>query len=228
MGWVHSRIAACVLVFGCSTACADVINFDDEATFRSAVLDPLVIVNLDAPPFDVFVPTYLASEPAARLAFQAMGIQFTGIDPRIIGGQQGQISKPGRDRLLANGDGFEFYGDVQNSGNVVVNVQAATAFGAWTNIGDVGSIVVYSGTDRAGSVLGEASIGNGSFGGLLSTTPFRSVEIRCEQGDHKCGLFDLQLAVSPVPESKVYLNLIAALGLLRLFRKVGDRRVADR
>lgn len=219
------RLAACALVLGCSSATAALTTFEDETTFQNALRDPLRFVNLDAPPFDVFIPTFPASDPAVRSAFEGVGIRFAGIDPRIIGGQQGQIVKPGRDRLLANGDGFEFYGDAVNSGNVVINLQFATAFGAWTNMGDVGSIVVYGGENRTGAILGEVEIGSGQFGGLVSTVPFRSVEIRCEQGDHKCGLFDLQLAVSAVPEPSMYMNVAVALGLLGFARRMRRPRL---
>lgn len=222
-----SRIAASTFLLACSSAGAEVSVFSDESAFRNAVVDPLTVVNLDAAPLNAFTPPFLASAPGPRAAFEGMGVYFVGIDPQVFGGQDFQIAKDGRDRFFANGDGFAFYGDAVNSGNIVINMGAATAFGAWVNIGDVSTIVAYSGANRTGTKIGEAAIDSGGFGGLVSSTPFGSVEILCEQGDHKCGVYDLQFAVTAVPEPGAYLNLLAALGVFgmaRRFRQSGGNR----
>ncbi|MEM7468167.1 MAG: hypothetical protein AAF387_14930 [Pseudomonadota bacterium] len=199
-----------ILIIGLSSPVnAAVSTYTDELDFQSALFN-VTIANLEIAPLsaDDLVP---ASDPE----FLSLGIDV--ITPTsILGGQASQIPKPGRDRLILNGAG-------SIGANFAFNVTSPQhGVGALPNvfngIGDGGHIRIYSGPNLTGNFLGQVNFGTptGSFGGIISTDPFSSVEITCEfDADLRCGIYDLQIGSTPVPLPGGAMLMLSAVPFLR-------------
>ena len=215
-----AALAAFTLVS--QSAWSAAITFTSESAFQAALTGPPTLLNLDAAPLNAY-PSGSSVEDAGLAADLAgLGVNFQLINAQIVDGQAFQITKPARDRLILNGDGF--YGDTINSGNIALDMLViADAFGVLTNVGDTGVIRAYSGSGLTGTLLGTVNIDTGGFGGLITSAPIGSIEVLCEGGDKKCGLYDMQygVAVVPVPAA-VWLfgsGLLALTGFKRRCRR---------
>lgn len=127
--------------------------------------------------------------------------------------------------LIENGVGF--YGTTNP--HVGINfVGIVNAVGVSSNPRDGGTILLYSGLDGTGSVVGSVGFGHPGgagpdFGGIVMAGSAKSAVFTCDfDFDLKCGLYDpifgyKQVAQIPVPASSVL--LVGGLGLL-----IGARR----
>jgi hypothetical protein len=199
------RVAIVILlVFGASSTGHGATVYASQPLFRSAITGDYTLVNLDAPPLAGFTAPYRVEDTNPAAEFLALGIDFVGVNARILAGQDAQIPTPGRDRLIANGRNFD--------GEVVVNfTDPVNAVGVFSNSGDGGQIFAYSGAGLSGELVGIAQFGSGGFGGLVATGTISSALFTCEfNADLRCGLYDIQfgtLALVPLPAP---LGLVAA------------------
>jgi len=176
---------------------ASVTAFANQAAFEAALSREFTLVNLDDQPLVGFTPPYHVEDAGPAAAFAQLGIDFQVFDAEVNDGQAFQIALPGRDRLILNGVGGPTGGDL-----VIDLVDPVHGFGAWSNDGDGGHVRAFSQPRLGGTLIGEADLGSGSFGGLVSTDLIRSVEITCEFNfDLECGVFDIQFGTTwpPVP-----------------------------
>jgi hypothetical protein len=155
----------------------------------------------------VFNVPYFVEDSGPADAFAQLGIDFRTFDAQVVGGQDFQISEPGRDRLIINGTGST------TAGNLVVDlVETVHGVAARSNDGDGGEIRAFSQPALGGTLIGVASLPSGGFGGLISTDPIRSVEITCDFNfDLTCGVYDIQFGN---PEAPVPVPAIATTALL--------------
>ena len=176
-----------------SATTASITSFSNQATFEASLTGSFTLANLDDPPLVGFVPPYNVEDAAPAAAFATLGIDFQTFVPAVVDGQAFQISLPGRDRLILNG------ANSSTGGNIILDlVEPVDGVGAWSNDGDGGRIRVFSGPGLSGTFLGEVGMLSGSFGGLISTDPIRSVEITCDFNfDLICGVFDIQHGTTP-------------------------------
>jgi len=208
------------LIAAASAASAAITTYSNQATFEASLTGSFSLTNLDDQPLVGFVPPYNVEDAGPAAAFATLGIDFQTFNPQVVDGQAFQILVPGRDRLIINGAGSS------TGGNIIVDlIDPVDGVGAWSNDGDGGRIRAFSGPGLSGAFLGEADILAGSFGGLISTDPIRSVEITCDFNfDLICGVFDIQhgtklapVPVSPLVGAALFLGL-AALGISALRR----------
>lgn len=208
-------ISAALAVAAVSTAQASTA-YANEAEFQGALTGSFTLLNLDAPPLSVFASGYHVEDAGPAASFAAFGLNFTHVNAFVLGGQDYQTAKPARDRLLLNGDAF--YGNGINSGNIVFDMLVpAHGIGMWTNSGDIGRIRAFTGAGLTGTLIGEADIVVGGFGGLVSDVAIGSVEVLCEWQDHACGVYDLQfgtVATAAVPEPQTYALMLAGLAAI--------------
>ena len=201
-------------------ALAQITTFDDQGAFEAALGASFTLVNLDDQPLSGFAVPYTVEAAGPAAAFSSLGIDFQVFDAAVVGGQAGQISEPGRDRLIINGAGSS------TGGNLVIDlVDPVDGFGARSNIGDGGRVRAFAEPGLAGTFLGEASISSGGFGGLISSQPIRSVEVTCDfNADLICGVYDLQHGTQattvPIDARLVVLLLLglAGVGVMMLQR----------
>lgn len=176
---------------------AQVTTFNDQPAFEASLGASFTLVNLDDQPLSGFALPFTVESPGPAAAFSSLGIDFQVFAAAVVGGQAGQISEPGRDRLIVNGSGSS------TGGNLVIDlVDPVDGFGARSNIGDGGRVRAFSEPGLTGTFLGEAAIGSGGFGGLISEEPIRSVEVTCDFNfDLICGVYDIQhgTQATPVP-----------------------------
>jgi hypothetical protein len=197
--------------------------YTNEASFQSALTGGVTLVNLDAPPLSAFASGYHVEDAGPAASFAGFGLNFTLVNAFVLSGQDHQIAKPGRDRLLLNGDAF--YGNSVNSGNLAFDFLAPVhGIGMLTNNRDVGRIRAFTGAGLSGTLIGEADIVVGGFGGLVSDVAIGSVEVLCEWEDHACGVYDLQfgrlaMVPNPVPEPQTYALMLAGLGVMVLLAR---------
>lgn len=226
-----SFVAATILFLAAnlgSPAHAQVTTFNDQAAFQAALSGAFTLVNLDDQPLSGFAAPYTVEAPGPAAAFSSLGIDFQVFDAAVIDGQAFQISVPGRDRLIINGVGSSTGGDL-----AIDLVDPVAGFGARSNINDGGRVRVFSGPGLSGTFLGEAAIGSGGFGGLISTQPIRSIEVTCDfDFDLICGVYDLQhgTQAAPVPIDPrvgvVLLFGLAGVGLV-MVRRSGRLPIAN-
>ena len=207
-------IAAAIAVAAASPGAQASTAYTDEASFQAALTGGFTLVNLDAPPLSAFASGYHVEDAGPAASFAALGLNFTHVNAFVLGGQDHQIAKPARDRLLLNGDAF--YGNSVNSGNIAFDLLAPIhGIGMLTNNRDVGRIRAFTGAGLTGTLIGEADIVVGGFGGLVSDVAIGSVEVLCEWEDHACGVYDLQFgalaSANPVPEPETYALMLAGL-----------------
>lgn len=207
-----------------SAASAAITTYSTQATFEASLNGSFFLANLDDAPLIGFGPPYHVEDAGPAATFASLGIDFLTFNPEVVDGQAFQIVLPARDRLIIHGLGSS------TGGNIIIDlIHPVDGVGAWSNTGDGGRIRAFSGPGLSGVFLGEADLLAGSFGGLISTEPIRSVEITCEFNfDLTCGVFDIQhgTEAAPVPVSPlvgVVLFLgFAVLGVSALLQ----RRVA--
>jgi len=186
---------------------ATIVTTQNESAFQSAFTN-YTLLNMDNATFDPLGPSFQLSD--ANPLFSLFGIQSVGYNADVISGQAFQLSKPGRDKLIANGHGFGGHIAFDFANNIF-------GIGALSNLGDYGTIRAYSGTGLSGALLGQVTMSEGGFGGLISTTAIRSFEISCDfNADLKCGVYDMQFSgqaiAVPAPASLI-LFLVALAGL---------------
>ncbi len=202
-----------VIAMHALAAGADVTSYANQVAFEAALPEEFTLVNLDDQPLVGFAPPFNVEDAGPAAAFEQLGIDFQVFDAVVVDGQAFQISLPDRDRLVLNGVGGPTGGDL-----VIDLVDPVHGFGAWSNNGDGGHVRAFSQPRLGGTLVGEADLGSGSFGGLISTDLIRSVEITCEFNfDLACGVFDIQFGTtsSPVPLPPwVATTLSAALACL--------------
>lgn len=207
---VRIWLGSALLALACGSASAAVSTFTSQASFEAQLDGSFTLVNLDAAPLNTFGSSYRVEDAAPALAFADLGIDFFGFNARVATGQDFQITLPGRDRLIFHG--------ANNGGLVTVNfLSPVDGVGVFGNVGDGGLVRAFSAPDLGGSFLGQASFGNGGFGGLTSTLPILSAQFTCDfNSDLRCGLHDLQFGTfaNAVPEPQTYALLVAGLGLL--------------
>lgn len=220
-----SRILCAVLLLavqsGTSVSYAATVPYYDEASFQVA-LDTYTLMNLDAAPFNTFGDPYNVQDIGPAAAFLAAGISGFGANHQVLAGNDIQMSKPGRDRLILNGSGF-------GVGDMVFNFSTpVNGIGAWSNdhptFGpDGGEIIAY---DSNGLEIGRVAFGQspataGGFSGLISDQAIASAEITCTfNNDFKCGVYDIQFGttVIPIPPA-VWLFGSGLLGLVGMARR---------
>jgi len=190
---------------------ASVITYTNETDFQNALTNGFTLVNLDAPPLNQYAGGYRVEDIGPSSAFASLGIDFQFVNAQVIDGRAFEIPKAGRDRLIANGAGW--------NGNIAFDLfSPENGIGAWSNFIDGGIIKVYDGPGLTGNLIGSANLNGGSFGGLISSDLVRSVQITCDfNSDLKCGVFDIQFGTTapavPVPATIWLLSL----GLIGLF-----------
>jgi hypothetical protein len=191
---------------------AQVTPFSDPAAFQAALTESFTLLNLDDQPLVAFGVPYDLTSAGPAAALNTLGV--VSVNPAaVVGGQAGQISEPGRDRLIINGAGSSA------GGNLAIDlVDPVDGFGARSNLGDGGRVRAFSEPGLAGVFLGEADMSAGGFGGLISDMPIRSVEVTCDfDFDLICGVYDLQygkVAAAAVPTgSQVGGIVILLIGL---------------
>jgi hypothetical protein len=176
-----------IALMAASAASAAITTYSNQATFEASLPGSFSLANLDDQPLVGFVPPYNVDSAGPAAAFATLGIDFQTFNPQVVGGQESQILVPGRDRLIINGTGSSTAGDI-----IIDFINPVDGVGAWSNDGDGGLIRAFSGPGLSGTLLGEANMLAGSFGGLISTDPIRSVEITCDFNfDLTCGVFDI-------------------------------------
>lgn len=206
-------LAALALGTVAGPAAGAILTYTSEAPFQSALDGSFTLINLDAAPFSGFGASYRVETATPAAAFLTAGIDFFGFNAEVRNGQDAQIAKPGRDRLILNGAGF--------GGEVSINfTDAVNGIGAWSNNVDFGRIQVYSEANLGGTLLGEVQFGPGRFGGLTSDVLIGSAHFTCDfNADRRCGIFDIQFGTfaeaAPGAPSPAPLALIAA-GLIAL------------
>ncbi|MEF8734075.1 MAG: hypothetical protein V5B40_19815 [Candidatus Accumulibacter meliphilus] len=211
---VSSKVCSCAmsflgLVFS-AHAVASVVAYTNERDFQNALSHDFVLVNLDASPLSGFASGYHVEDAGPAAEFTLLGIDFRYVNAQVVDGHAYQIPKPGRDRLILNGNGW--------NGNIVFDfIAPISGVGAWSNFIDGGVIRAYDSPGLMGNLIGFADLNGGSFGGLISSIPVLSVEVTCDFNyDLKCGVFDIQFdrAVSSVPTPPTFwLFLTAIAGL---------------
>ena len=220
-----SRIL-CVLILligqlGLSISYAASVPYYNEASFQLA-LDTYTLLNLDAAPFDTFGDPYNVQDAGPAAAFLAAGISGFDANHQVLAGNDIQMLKPDRDRLILNGSGFGV-GDMVISFTTPVN-----GIGAWTNAHpsfgpDGGEIIAY---DSDGLEIGRVAFGQspateGGFSGLISDQAIASAEITCTfDSDLKCGVYDIQFGTSiiPIPPA-IWLFGTGFIGLIGVARR---------
>lgn len=176
---------------------ASLIAYTNEGSFQAALTGGFTLVNLDAPPLNAFTSGYRVETTGPAAAFAGLGIDFRFVNARVVAGQDSQIAKPGRDRLIANGTGFD--------GNIVFDLLSpGHGVGAWSNEIDGGTIRAFDGLGLSGNLIGVAALNEGIFGGLISTDLIRSVQITCDfNSDLRCGVFDIQFGTVAAVASNI-------------------------
>jgi hypothetical protein len=231
-------LGAVILLIGpltLSISYAATVPYYDETSFQLA-LDTYTLVNLDAAPFNTFGDPYNVQDAGPAAAFLAAGISGFDANHQVEAGNDIQMLKPDRDRLLLNGNGF-------GVGDMVISFAApVNGIGAWTNdhptFGpDGGEIIAYDsdGLEIGRVAFGQSPAAEGGFSGLISDQAIASAKITCTfNGDLKCGVYDIQFGTSiiPIPPA-LYLfgsGLIGLLGMARrkngLINSDGGLRVA--
>lgn len=216
-------LGAAILLVGpltLSTSYAATVPYYDEGSFQLA-LDTFTLINLDAPPFDAFGAPYNVQDTGPAAAFLGVGISGFVANHEVQAGNDIQMTKPGRDRLIINGSGFGI-------GDMVINfVNPVNGIGAWTNnhptFGpDGGEIIAYN---NVGAEIGRVAFGTspataGGFSGLISDQAIASAEITCTfNNDLKCGVYDIQFGtLVPLPAA-VWLFGSGLLGLVGMARR---------
>jgi|KBSSwiStaDraftv2_1062776.scaffolds.fasta_scaffold786781_1 hypothetical protein len=226
---LHAIVLVCLAVVSIPRpAAATLITTTDPVAFAAQVSGGFTLVNLDAPPLNAFASGYHVEDALPAAAFSALGIDFVGVNATVLAGQNGQITTPGRDRLILNGSGFN--GTLVNNGEIVINLLGSVnGVGGFSNVGDGGRILAYSGPGGTGTLLGQTTFANGGFGGLILTSDvIASVQFTCDfNSDKKCGVYDIQFGrVSAVPEPVSGLLTLAGLGTLAACRALSRRRHA--
>lgn len=220
------RIAAVMAALLSTTpAAAAVTVYTDGSAFASALTGSYTLANLDAGALGAIAAPYTVQAPAASTAFGALGISFAGFNATVAGGQDYQIPTPGRDRLILFGNYF--------GGQLTINFSAPVNGVGWrSNIGDGGRVIAYSDVNLGGTQIGTGNVGSGAFGGLISDSAIRSIQLTCDfNGDYACGAYDIQfgtLAVAPpaVPEPASWAMMIAGFGLAGVaLRRRAPRRL---
>ncbi|MDX2223203.1 MAG: hypothetical protein SFV21_10665 [Rhodospirillaceae bacterium] len=178
---------AAALMVASGAAQAAVVAYTNQATFQAALTGSFTLINLDAAPFNGFGTSYRVEDAAPAAAFASAGIDFFNFNAEVRAGQTGQIATPGRDRLIFNGTGF--------GGEIGVNFAGGVnGIGALSNNIDYGRILIYSGANFTGTLLGQIQFGPGAlFGGLTSTDVINSARFTCDfNADRRCGIYDMQ------------------------------------
>lgn len=224
-------LGSCLVALATPAAMAAFTEFTSQAPFEAALDGSFTLLNLDASPFDSIAGNFNVASGAGGTAFGSLGVTFSGFDADVIGGQAFQIETAGRDRLIANGNGFG--GEiVLNFGSVIDGIA-----GLSNNI-DGGTITAFSEINATGMELGSVEFGrqatSAGFGGLVSDISIRSVRFSCEvNSDLRCGVYDIQFGTvasgtgnpggptTPVsePASLAILGLGALVGGLSLRRR---------
>jgi len=203
-----------------STSHAALVAYYNESDFQLA-LDTFTLVNLDAAPFNTFSAPYNVQDAGPVAAFLAAGISSFDANHQVLAGNDYQTVKNNRDHLIANGSGFGIGDMVINFANPVNGV------GAWTNLdpqlgGDGGEIIAYnsSGVEIGRVAFGTSPAMAGGFSGLISDEAIVSAEITCTfNNDFKCGVYDIQFGISPVPiPTAAWLFGSGLLGLIGVAR----------
>jgi hypothetical protein len=215
----HLSAGLLVVSLSLQTSHAATIAYYDEAGFQSA-LDTFTLVNLDAPPFDGFGTAYNVQDPGPQAAFLDVGISGFDANHQVVTGNDIQIVKEGRDRLLTNGSGF-------GVGDMVFHFEdPVNGIGAWPNLhpafgADGGEIIAYdiNGAEIDRVAFGQSPATPGGFSGLISDVPIKTVEITCTfNSDLKCGVYDIQFGnLNPVPvpaAAPLFLSALVLIGFL--------------
>lgn len=209
-----SIVAALSAAMGSAgAASAAVTLYTDQASFQAAFTGSFTLVNLDAGSLGALSPGYNVQSAPADAAFNALGIDFTGLDPIVAAGQDFQIPVPGRDRLI-------IYGSGAIGGQITLNFLNPVSGVGWrSNTGDGGRVIAYAGLGQSGAEIGTANVASGGFGGLISDMAIQSVTITCDfDYDLYCGAYDIQFGTlartAPVPEPASWAMLIGGLGLV--------------
>lgn len=198
-------LAASVAIAGGASASVSIYN--NQSSFESALNGSYTLVNLDAPPFGAFASGYRLDDAGPAASLLALGVDSVGLNAQVVAGQDFQ-TPTARDRLILNG---AFFG-----GEIVFNFTGlVNGVGGWANNGDGGHVKAYSGLNGAGTLLGSAGFGPGSFGGLISSDAIKSVRFTCEfNSDLACGVYDLQFGsvAGGVPEPATWAMMILGFG----------------
>ena len=215
---------------------AGTIAFDDQQDWMAALGGASVTVfHFDNP---TETHNRFVNDPLIAPSYLSQGVEFlpfdgTSVYPRILRGQDYQISTPGRDGLLTNNSSP--HRTVDGRAILLNFTTTVRAVGGFSNDIDYGKLEAY---DANGSLLGTAWIGtdsNGGFGGLVSDTPIAHVKlINTYNQDLIWGIYDLQFSAgiapdptpSPVPEAGAT-GLLVGLGLSVLARLRRAGRVAS-
>ncbi|HTH27833.1 MAG TPA: PEPxxWA-CTERM sorting domain-containing protein [Sphingobium sp.] len=207
------RIAAVTLaLFSTTPASAAVTVYTDSGAFASALDGSYTLANLDAGALGALAAPYTVQSSAAAAAFSALGMSFAGFNATVAGGQDYQIATPGRDRLILFG---KFFG-----GQLTINFATPVNGVGWrSNNGDGGRVIAYSDVDLGGTQIGTGNVGSGAFGGLISDSAIRSIQLTCDfNGDFACGAYDIQFgtlasATPAIPEPATWAMMIAGFGM---------------